>query len=279
MLESAPNPIPNEFISTSGWRDGISEIQHSNLGSGGPDPSESLAQVDRIIKSSHFYSSETLCRLLEYLALHTLNSPDDHLKEYRIATEILGRGSDFDSRYDASVRVQIGRLRTKLAEYYGSTGAIDPVFIDIPKGHYTLSFERRAVAQESEVPQVEASTYPAKVETSAESATRSTEHNLPRNRRLMLLAMVGCTLLLAGGMLVGFLLHRRTPQVSTTQSTSNIPPQCRSSGAPFYGALKIHLLSSATQPSLAMQRPACATSTRRATHRTGSRITTLVSAK
>lgn len=87
--------------------------------------------------------SEALCRLVHYLAQHTLNSPTDHLKEYQIAVEVLGRSADFDPQSDASVRVQVGRLRTKIAEYYRTIGTNDPILIDLPKGRYVLSFERR----------------------------------------------------------------------------------------------------------------------------------------
>lgn len=108
-----------------------------------PDPAECLGQLDRLRRSPLLQGSEALCKLLQYLAHHTLNSPADHLKEYQIGTEVLGRPADFDPQTDSSVRTQVGRLRTKLTEYYNSAGIHDPILIDIPKGRYTLSFERR----------------------------------------------------------------------------------------------------------------------------------------
>jgi hypothetical protein len=74
------------------------------------------------------------------------------LKEYQIATEVLGRPADFDPHSDSSVRVQMGRLRTKLAEYYSGEGAADPILIDIPKGRYTLSFRTRPLADQPSSP-------------------------------------------------------------------------------------------------------------------------------
>lgn len=109
----------------------------------GPSPQECLAQVDRLISSPLLLRSESLCRLVQYLAEHSLNSPTHHLKEYQIATEALDRAPDFDPQLDSSVRVLTGRLRSKLAEYYKLTGAHDPILVDVPKGTYTLSFERR----------------------------------------------------------------------------------------------------------------------------------------
>ena len=113
----------------------------------GPDRAECLGQLDRLLRSPLLQGSEALCKLLQYLAHHTLNSPADHLKEYQIGTEVLGRPADFDPQSDSSVRMQVGRLRTKLIEYYNSAGVHDPILIDIPKGRYTLSFEKRPVLE------------------------------------------------------------------------------------------------------------------------------------
>ena len=116
-----------------------------------PDREECLGQLDRLLRSPLLQGSEALCKLLQYLAHHTLNSPADHLKEYQIGTEVRGRPADFDPQSDSSVRMQVGRLRTKLTEYYNSAGIHDPILVDIPKGRYTLSFERRVDAPQQEV--------------------------------------------------------------------------------------------------------------------------------
>jgi len=41
------------------------------------------------------------------------------------------------------VRVQAGRLRGKLAEYYSANGADDTVIVDLPKGTYVVAFHYR----------------------------------------------------------------------------------------------------------------------------------------
>src|SRR5205823_13346160 len=81
---------------------------------------------------------------LRYLADHALKHPGA-LKEYQIATEVFGRPADFDPHLDSLVRVQAGRLRAKLAEYYASEGVEDPVVVELPKGTYTLSFHSALV--------------------------------------------------------------------------------------------------------------------------------------
>src|SRR5262249_42109002 len=48
---------------------------------------------------------------------------------------------------DSMVRVQAGRLRVKLAEYYNSDGAEDLIVVELPRGTYVLSFHRRAPGQ------------------------------------------------------------------------------------------------------------------------------------
>ena len=114
----------------------------------GPDPTACLAQIDRITSNPLLQGSEGLCRLMTYLGEHALNFPTKHLKEYQIATEVLGRPADFDPHSDSSVRVQVGRLRNKLAEYYGSLATDDPILIEIPKGRYSLLFQIRSIPTE-----------------------------------------------------------------------------------------------------------------------------------
>jgi len=110
-----------------------------------------FAQIDRLNRSSVLRGSESLCKLLKYLAEHSLDSPGAPLKEYQIATEVFGRPPDFDPRVDSTVRVQTGRLRSKLAEYYASEGTADRVVIEIPKGTYSLVFHNRAPVVEAPV--------------------------------------------------------------------------------------------------------------------------------
>jgi hypothetical protein len=115
------------------------------------DPEQSFQEIDNIIKSHSLRGSESLCRLLQYLAEHSLSHPPATVKEYQIATEVFGRPSNFDPQSDSTVRVQAGRLRAKLAEYYASEGADDPLVVSLPKGSYHLVFEARPVGAHHEV--------------------------------------------------------------------------------------------------------------------------------
>src|SRR3989442_5990995 len=110
------------------------------------DREQLLGQIGRLIGSHVLHGSESLCKLLRYLAEHALHHPGVPLKEYQIATEVFGRPADFDPQSDSTIRVQAGRLRMKLAEYYSSEGADDPIIVEVPKGTYVLSFHQRAHA-------------------------------------------------------------------------------------------------------------------------------------
>ena len=103
-----------------------------------------LGQIDRLVSSSALHQSESLCKLLRYLSKHAIEHPGEPVKEYQIATEVFGRPADFDPQLDATIRVQVGRLRTKLVEYYTLEGPGDPVVIELPKGSYHLEFRNRA---------------------------------------------------------------------------------------------------------------------------------------
>jgi hypothetical protein len=108
-------------------------------------PEKFFQQIDNIIKSHSLRGSESLCKLLQYLAKQSLDHPNAPLKEYQIATEVYGRPADFDPQSDSTIRVQAGRLRLKLAEYYAGEGAPDPILVKIPKGSYHLTFETRPI--------------------------------------------------------------------------------------------------------------------------------------
>jgi hypothetical protein len=100
-------------------------------------------QIERLVGSHVLHGSESLCRLLQYLAKHAIENPGASLKEYQIATEVLGKPVDFDPQVDSAIRVQAGRLRTKLAEYYATEGAEDQIIVELPKGSYLLTRHAR----------------------------------------------------------------------------------------------------------------------------------------
>jgi hypothetical protein len=109
-----------------------------------PGPPEISTEINKLVGSETLHGSESLCKLLRYLTQHALEHPGVPLKEYQIATEVFGRPSDFDPHLDSTIRVQAGRLRLKLAEYYASEGAKDPIEVVLPKGTYVPNFHSRS---------------------------------------------------------------------------------------------------------------------------------------
>jgi hypothetical protein len=105
-----------------------------------------LEQINRLVNSHALHGSESLCKLLRYLAKHAVDHPGTPIKEFQIATEVFGRSADFDPQLDSMVRVQAGRLRSKLAEYYSSDGLEDSTVVELPKGTYVLAFHPRSIS-------------------------------------------------------------------------------------------------------------------------------------
>jgi hypothetical protein len=108
------------------------------------DRSQFEAAIERLVAGHSLHGSESLCKLLRYLAKQAIEHPGAQVKEYQIATEVLGRQANFDPQLDSMVRVQAGRLRTKLMEYYSTEGVSDPYVVELPKGSYALGFHERS---------------------------------------------------------------------------------------------------------------------------------------
>lgn len=109
-------------------------------------------QIERLVRSKTFETSEVHRRLLQYLAEKTLVGEAERLKEYVIGLEAFGKPPEYDPKQDSIVRLQVGRLRQKLATYYQSEGAEDPLVVSVPKGAFKLLFEGVAPAAPSEKP-------------------------------------------------------------------------------------------------------------------------------
>ena len=70
------------------------------------------------------------------------------MKEYTIALEVFDRSADYDPAVDATVRVEAGRLRSRLREYYAEEGVADRLIFSLPKGGYRVVLTMGAEARE-----------------------------------------------------------------------------------------------------------------------------------
>ena len=107
-----------------------------------PQPKEARQTLASIFRSKQFSGAERRKRLLEYLVEEALSGRGADVKEFRIGVDVYGRDpTTYDPRTDSVVRVDIGRLRTKLHEYYSGEGRNDRLQIELPKGSYAVSFQ------------------------------------------------------------------------------------------------------------------------------------------
>lgn len=101
------------------------------------------SQVERMAVRPIFAQGGRMVALLRYLVDAELDGTARDLNQYRIAIDVLGRDARFDPAIDSIVRVEMGRLRSKLVEFYATDGTADPVIVGLPKGHYQPSIELR----------------------------------------------------------------------------------------------------------------------------------------
>ena len=110
-------------------------------------PSQENIQVEleRVLASAPFTNSNRSQRFLRYVVESSLSNRDEFLKEFAIAVDVFERNDSYDPSIDATVRVEAGRLRSRLRDYYADEGRNDPVVIDVPKGGYRATFTERSV--------------------------------------------------------------------------------------------------------------------------------------
>ncbi len=108
---------------------------------------EPSIQLERILKSDTFHGSAVLRRLLKFLADKAVAGEADELKEYSIGVDAFGKPHTYDPRTDAIVRLQVGRLRQKLGEYYRTEGKDDTLVFELPKGRFKLRWDARPTSE------------------------------------------------------------------------------------------------------------------------------------
>jgi Tfp pilus assembly protein PilF len=106
------------------------------------------AHLAVLLASPQFAGSERQSRLLRYIVDTALAGDTDALKESVIAAQLYARGGDYDPQVHSSVRVDMGRLRQRLSDYYSAAGATD-LRISVPKGTYVPRFDVTSAAPAS----------------------------------------------------------------------------------------------------------------------------------
>lgn len=105
-----------------------------------PPADQVLDALERILASDVFARSERARDLLRYLVEQDVAGNADRLKGFSIGVDVFHKDDQFDPATDTVVRVQAGRLRDLLQQYYEGDGAADPLRISVPRGSYVPEY-------------------------------------------------------------------------------------------------------------------------------------------
>jgi TolB-like protein len=210
---------------------GFMGISETDDAAARPEPLQIQEQLDHILRSKTFHLAQRSRAFLRYAVENSLrgNAP----KEYAIAVDVLGRDEDYDPTIDATVRVEAGRLRGRLREYYDTEGKDDPIFIDMPKGGYSAVFEFRETHGPGAAPaMVEAQRLPAEPVSDSKDAVPEVEagsprgnvsrvDRAPRSRKKFWIAAVGLAAALV--LLALWLIQKRSQAAAPIRSLAVLP--------------------------------------------------------
>jgi len=185
-----------------------------------------LAQIQRIVQSKAFRTSEVHRNLLTYLAEKSLAGASDSLKEYTVGLDVFAKPESYDPRQESTVRMHVARLRQKLAEYYRTEGVDDPIIVDLPKGGFKVIFEPRLTVEPPPVVVAEAQA-PA-----------------PRFSRWEYLLIAALVLAVGSALYFGTRLRQVERTASTT--TLELTPELQQIWAPFLSSTRPLLLCLST---------------------------------
>lgn len=118
-----------------------------------PNAKAVTAQLERILNSSDFNASRRLKNFLRFVVTETLKGNAGQIKAYTIAVTVFGRTHSFDPQTDPVVRIEAGKLRSKLEHFYYARAGKESIRIDIPKGGYIPTFEALTSEAPSDAPQ------------------------------------------------------------------------------------------------------------------------------
>ena len=122
-------------------------VENSQQGAAHPTDAEVRQALERIVTQAPFAQSLRLSKFLAYVVEETLAGRGDKIGGYSVGLDVFDKPDDFDPRTDTNVRVEAGRLRRRLDDYYRGLGAEDMVRIIVPKGSYVPRFHVRGEAQ------------------------------------------------------------------------------------------------------------------------------------
>ena len=115
-------------------------------------PEDIRSHLADMLASPVFAKADRISRFLGYVVEASLEGRGKQISEYAIAVNVYDRPQSFDSRLDGIVRVEAGRLRSKLREYYETDGKNSAIRIEFPKGSYSPLFKEIGTSRNGRSP-------------------------------------------------------------------------------------------------------------------------------
>jgi hypothetical protein len=188
-------------------------------------------ELRELLESQIFKQAPKLGSLLQYVSNKVLMEEGERVTEYTIAMDVFGKTASFKESKDSNVRVEVHRLRKRLAHFYENEGAGRPIRIVIPPGRYTPDFlvtePTPEEPQQQQQQPVEAIAEPVAILQPPPVA--EPEPRTHRENRFLPYAVVAAGLVLTVAA-VFWGMHRSLRPRQTTSGTL-IPPQSRAEPA------------------------------------------------
>ena len=166
-------------------------------------PDERSRLIERVLSSNQFKASLRLREFLRYIADCAIKESPEAATEQQIGVHVFNRIPGYNSSEDSIVRTHARLLRQKLAEYFSTEGAEEPVILEVPKGHYLPIFRPR----HSEPPPAP---FPVAAEVAPENSALPVNIRSPWKTMPLGIALgILCAVILAGS---AFLIPRAWPK-------------------------------------------------------------------
>jgi hypothetical protein len=118
----------------------------------GPEKEAVLRELEAILSSPFFRTSNRSKQFLAYVVQHTLEGNHEPLKERTIGAKLFQRPAGYATGDDPVVRVQAGEVRRRLEQYHHAGLTQSPVRIELPVGSYAPEFRWAPTTPQHEEP-------------------------------------------------------------------------------------------------------------------------------
>lgn len=117
-----------------------------------------LSELEQVLASPGFRSRKRIKQFMRYVVHETVAGRGKQLNQYSIAVNALGKSDDFSPTLNPLVRIEAGRLRKLLDDYYADLGKYNPVRLYMPKGSYEIHLQQQPPASATHTPWLMADT-------------------------------------------------------------------------------------------------------------------------